>query len=344
MASAADTMQTSSLSLQNQIPCIPVNWAEAMLEDITAHAPVPNLSVKLGLYNDIDVSLPLSEICDRAVLAVKSIKHDYKRPYDSYDGAVSQQLYKAQMLEARFHSALKNKEFVVWYQPKFEPVHKTLLGAEALVRWKQKDGRIMPPGEFLPVFEKDGLIGQLDAYVFEEVCIFQQFCLSEGIPVLPVSVNLSRSSIFGKDIVERYQKIADQYNVPVSCVPIEITESAFIRSNEVKPVADAFVKAGFELHMDDFGSGRSSLNGLNVLPFSEVKFDKSLIDYIGDAQGDKVLKHTMALMDDLGLRTIAEGVETEAQKEFLIQCGVDGIHGYLFAKPMEESEYLKLLQ
>lgn len=216
-----------------------------------------------------------------------------------------------------------------------------ILGAEALVRWKRQDGSIMPPSEFLPVFEKDGLIGQLDAYVFEQTCAFQRRWMDRGLPLLPVSVNLSRNSIYRTDIVKRYLAVTKKYGIPASCVPIEITESAFVDSGEVKPIADEFLRAGFQLHMDDFGSGRSSLSTLNILKFSVAKIDKSLVDYIGDPRGNKVLCHTMALMGDLGLKIVTEGVETQEQKQFLIENGVDAIQGYYYTKPMPEEEYIR---
>ncbi len=316
------------------------SWVEDMIADIVANAPVPNLNIKLGFYNHIDTSLSITEICDRSLLAVKSVKHNYTSSYAVYGGGISQRHMMAQLYEARFMESIQKREFVLWYQPKMDPYRNKVVGAEALVRWKQADGTVLAPGEFLPVFEKDGLISRLDEYVFEEVCAFQRRWIEEGRTLLPVSVNLSRNSIYRKGVVDRYLDLAARYRVPVTSIPIEITESAAISSREIQPLANAFIQAGFELHMDDFGSGRSSLASLNVLHFRVAKIDKSLVDYIGDPQGDKVLKHTMALMDDLGLVILAEGVENETQRTFLMKNGCDEMQGYYYAKPLPEQDFI----
>lgn len=164
-----------------------------------------------------------------------------------------------------------------------------------------------------------------------------------GCSLLPVSVNLFRNSIYQKDIVGRYRELVSRYGIPLSSVSVEITESAYVSSDEVRPIADALIRAGFLLHMDDFGSGRSSLSSLNILHFTTAKIDKSLVDYIGDERGDIVLRHTMALMEDLGLKIVAEGVQTPQQKEFLVENGIDAIQGYLYAQPMPEEDYVRLL-
>ena len=135
--------------------------------------------------------------------------------------------------------------------------------------------------------------------------------------MIPISVNVSRSSLFAHDIVENYKNIIDEYGLERKYVPIEITESVALENLKIKPIADAFTKAGFLLHMDDFGSGRSCLNGLNVLHFEAIKLDKSLIDFIGHKNGELVLSYTMALGKELGVQLVAEGVETASQMLFL---------------------------
>ena len=307
-------------------------------QEFKEKAPIPNVVIKFGSYENVDRSLSVSHMCDRALLALKSIKHNYNRTLARYDGPVSQHQLRAQIYETRFQEAIQNGEFTVWYQPKYDTNTKKAVGAEALVRWRAPD-RMIPPGEFLEIFESDGLIGQLDEYVFRSVCEHQKKWKETGKDLLPISVNLSRYSLFTPDVVGRYKRIADECGIDPQYVPVEITESAAVASVIIKDVTDAFYKAGFSLHMDDFGSGRSSLNGLNILHFDVVKLDKSLIDYIGDKNGELILKYTIALGKELGLRLVAEGVENEIQVAFLRENGCDAIQGYYFSKPLPVDEF-----
>lgn len=197
------------------------------------------------------------------------------------------------------------------------------------------------PGDFLPVFESSGRISQLDEYIFRAVCEYQRDLKKMGKELIPISVNISRVSMHHADVVTRYKKIIEENGISPKDVPIEITESAAVEGKEIKVLADAFYEAGFLLHMDDFGSGRSSLNDLNVFHFDAVKFDKSLIDYIGDRDGELLLMYTMALGKELGLHLVAEGVEDKKQLEFLRENGCDVVQGYYYAKPMPIEEYEK---
>lgn len=159
--------------------------------------------------------------------------------------------------------------------------------------------------------------------------------------MIPISVNISRISMHHADVVSRYKRIVEENGISPADVPIEITESAAVEGREIKALADSFYEAGFSLHMDDFGSGRSSLNNLNVFHFDVVKFDKSLIDYIGDRDGELLLIYTMALGKELGLRLVAEGVENEKQLEFLRKNGCDVVQGYYYSRPLPIEEYEK---
>ena len=212
------------------------------------------------------------------------------------------------------------------------------------MRWQTEKG-IISPGEFLPVFEADGLIEQLDKYVFRHVCAQQKKWQDAGRAMIPISVNVSRSSLFAHDIVENYKNIIDEYGLERKYVPIEITESVALENLKIKPIADAFTKAGFLLPMDDFGSGRSCLNGLNVLHFEGITLDKSLIDFIGHKNGELVLSYTMALGKELGVQLVAEGVETASQMLFLKHKGCDIIQGFYYSKPLPADEFeAKLLE
>lgn len=251
---------------------------------------------------------------------------------------ISQNQRVSRIYEERFADALKNKEFVVWYQPKYDAITEMVVGAEALIRWHTPNGMI-PPGDFLDVYEEDGLIRTLDEYVFREVCALQKRRMEKKLPPIPISVNISRKTLFAPDIVDIYKGIADSYGIETKYIPIEITESLALANKKIKPIADKFISAGFELQMDDFGSGESALNGLNMMHFSVVKLDKSLIDFIGQKNGDLILNYAMALGKELGVQLVAEGVENINQLAFLRKNNCDIIQGYYFSKPLPVDEF-----
>jgi len=246
-------------------------------------------------------------------------------------------------LEDSFDSAIANEEFEVWFQPKYSPVDRELTGAEALVRWRNESGELISPGKFIPVYEKNGMIRQLDEYVFVRVCRQQKKFLEEFNRTIPISINLSRASLFHDGIVDIYKKIADNIGVDPSLLPIEITESAAISNADIKNLADKFFKAGFPLHIDDFGTGYSSLSTLNMMKFDTLKLDKSLVDYIGENSGESLIKHTIALAKDLGLLVTAEGVEYENQVGFLKEVDCDNIQGFVYSRPLPIEEFERVL-
>ena len=178
--------------------------AVSLFKHYLEKAPVPNVVVKFGVYENVDRNVAVAHMCARALLALNSIKRDFRRTFAKYSGPISQNQLRAQTYEARFSEAIQKKEFVVWYQPKYNPYNDKIVGAEALVRWQTPEGMI-PPGEFLDVFESDGLIEKLDEYVFRTVCQQQKAWADMGRELLPVAVNVSRCSLFGQDIVGRYK-------------------------------------------------------------------------------------------------------------------------------------------
>lgn len=311
----------------------------ALISGFAEASPVADITVRCGVYAHVDRRLSMIRMCDKAIFALKSIKIDCRKTVAFYDGPVSKRHYQEQLYAARFPEALKNREFVVWYQPKYDPYSSKVMGAEALVRWRNPDGSFKMPGDYLRVFEANGMIGQLDEYVFRCVCRQQRNWKDAGLQMIPVSVNLSRNSMHNKDIAAVYSGIAREYGIDPRYLPIEITETTATDSVEIQKNAEAIHRAGFPLHMDDFGSGHSSLHALNVLDFDVVKLDKGLIDFIGDRDGDLLLMYIMALSTELGLRIVAEGVETRKQLEFLMENGCDQIQGYYYSRPLPVEEF-----
>lgn len=308
-------------------------------------SPIPNLSIKYGYYPSVEKSQSISVLCDRVAMAASSIKDDYTSFFAIYDENISSKRVLEQQMEASFDDAIKNEEFVVWFQPKVDCKSERIEAAEALVRWKRSgaDGYVSP-GLFVPLFERDGLISVLDTYVFKAVCEYQKKRMDEGMQVFPISINLSRNSIYHRDTAKKYRDIVDEIGIPIELVPIELTESAAIGEYRILELAEELISVGFSLHMDDFGAGFSSLSSLSVLPFDVIKLDKSLIDQIGNHKGMIIVKHTIEIAHELGMQVVAEGVEDITQVQQLRTMGCDMIQGYYYSPPRDINnfeDYLK---
>ena len=307
---------------------------EKFIHRVESGAPIPNLVVNYGVYENVDKTLPFTLICDRAFLAMKSIRDDYEHQIAFYDDEMRQRHIRNGQMENAFVEAIRNEEFVVYLQPKYSVETEEIVGAEALVRWKRAEGTMVSPGEFIPLFEKDGLIVRLDEYVFRKVCSIQGERIRSGKKILPISVNLSRASIHYDNMICRYVKIVEENGIPFSSVPIELTETAALYNDRISKLIEKMVDAGFELHMDDFGSGYSSMTSLNQLPFDTLKLDKSLIDYIENFRGQQVIRHTISLAHSLGMKVLAEGVEKAKQVEILRSLSCDEVQGFYYARPL----------
>lgn len=309
--------------------------------DETKKADVPQLSAYFGIAW-FERGASVEKVFSDANFARDSI-HDKKDIfYTFFDKYVTQHILEEKKIEDSFDLAIANHEFEVWYQPKFSPDTRKIVGAEALVRWRRPDGSLVSPGKFIPIFEGNGMIKPLDEYVFREVCLEQKKLMDNGVEIFPISVNLSRASLYSMNLVEHYKEITEEIGVDPTSVPIEITESAMVDDDSVRGLADEFYRTGFPLHMDDFGSGYSSLASLNRMHFDTLKLDKSLIDFIGNFGGDQLIKHTIALAKDLGMHVTAEGVEEESQVIFLQELRCDSIQGFYYSKPVPQEEFEKM--
>lgn len=317
---------------------------EDVIRQVKTNAPVKGLRIKYGVYKDIDKRLPISTLCDYASMAEESIADSYDCDVAYYTEEMGRKRINSQMIENAFEAALENKEFVVFYQPKLDIATEKVIGAEALVRW-YKDGKsLISPGEFIPVYEKDGLIVKLDEYVFSQVCSMQKRRMETGGELLPISVNLSRSSALHEDVAARYIDIIKEKGIPFSCVPIELTESAAIYNDRVKMTTEQLTDAGFILHIDDFGAGYSSLISLNQFPFSTLKIDKSLIDDVCQSKGKTLVEQVITLSKLLDMKVVAEGVETKEQLDIIKDLHCDAVQGFYYAKPMPEDEFIEYVK
>ncbi len=259
----------------------------------------------------------------------------------------TKEIYKEVMNEkeilAHFHAAMRNHEFVVYYQPKVDVKKDKLCGAEALVRWVQ-NGKVIPPMKFIPVLERDGSICQLDFYVLEMVCQAIQKWDKAGFEPIRISSNFSRRHLGNPHLVEEIVAIIDKYHVSHEYIEIELTESENFNDYKVltKLVSD-LKEQGISASIDDFGTGYSSLNMLKDTNFDIVKIDKSFIpmeyDYAQKQKDKMMFAEIVKMVKNLGMETIAEGIESKEQLDYLVEVGCDIVQGYLIDKPLPEKEF-----
>ena len=308
------------------------------IAQLSVELNIPRLSPYFGIYlMEGTESLEVAYSCANEAKHLVKGRHDTN--YAFYSEVDFQQVMERKELEDRFESALENCEFEVWYQPKYSTDKAEIVGAEALIRWRKPDGSLIPPFKFIPLFEKNGLISRLDEYVFRAVCEQQKEWERAGKGLLPISVNISRASLYYSNVVEKYKNILEEYAIEAKYVPLEITESATVDNMEIRGLIDDFHAAGFPLLLDDFGNGYSSLATLNVMHFDILKLDKSLVDHIGDENGEKLLYYTIELAKSLGMKITAEGVEYQEQVVFLQNLKCNDIQGFFFSKPLPLDEY-----
>lgn len=299
----------------------------------------------IGVYRIINRELDIQSMQNNASIAHSTIKGDSHRSCVAfYNEEYKEDILNNKILEDKLVKAYNNKEFVVFYQPKYDAATQQLVGAEALVRWKQADGSYIPPFRFIPTAEKNGFITQLDKYVFKLVCQDQKRWLDEGKNIVPISVNLSRQHLHNPKLVEEYQKIVAKSGVPIDKLELEITESAlFENHDEFLAIINKLHGVGFRILMDDFGTGYSSLMMLKSIPIDVMKLDKSFVDDYSDTKGEKIISSVTQLAKSMHIEVTAEGVETEEQYRFMRDLGCDMIQGYYFARPMPVEDFNKLI-
>lgn len=308
------------------------------IEGISEQLSVPRLYPVIGM-RAVEKLDDADKRYGEALRAKALVKNRRDRHYAFYDEIDYDTIVENKNLENGFEKALADKKFEVWYQPKFNSHTGKIVGSEALIRWRADDGSLISPGRFIPLFEKNGNIIRLDEYVFREVCRQQKEWQKEGIQILPVSVNISRFSLYYSNVVEKYERIINYYDVDHKYVQIEITESAIIENTVIVELIQKFHDAGFDILLDDFGSGYSSLASLNQMPFDTIKLDKSLVDYVGNENGEKLLKFIVQLVQSLGMKITAEGVEYKEQLDFLENLNCDDIQGFYFSKPLMLADF-----
>ena len=284
-------------------------------------------------------------MCDRALLAVNSIKGKYNQLFKIYDDSLRDNLIFENTITQDLDKSLKDENFIIYYQPKYSLKDNGITGAEALIRWNHPVFGMMNPGEFIPLFEKNGHIPKLDIYVWEHVLMNMNKWRKNGIEILPVSVNVSRADMFHFDVVKVLKELTCKYKIEPEYLHLEITESAYTESSlMIVEAVDKLREAGFVVEMDDFGSGYSSLNMLSRMRLDILKLDLEFTQSeTAKKEEDSILEDIIVMAHKMHLKIMAEGVENESQLQRLKKAGCDYVQGYYLAKPMCEDEYLKLL-
>ncbi len=296
------------------------------------------IRLRMGVYSDVDKELDMERRFDRAKLAADSVKDSVTRVIGLYSSSMYEKELLAEQLIDDFSTAIRERQFLVYYQPKFDvrPNEPILHSAEALVRWKHPTLGLVNPGVFISLFEKNGLISTLDQYVWSEAAAqIRQWKQRFGV-ALPVSVNVSRVDLYDPALVEKLQTIVADNGLSSRELLLEITESAYTEDAEqIIETVSRLRELGFRIEMDDFGSGYSSLNMLTALPMDVLKLDMTFVrNAFTERRDTRLLEVMILLAKSFGLRTIAEGVETAEQLSTLKTMGYDIIQGYYFSRPL----------
>ncbi len=318
-------------------------YFEQMYRDMIEDLGNYQLAFRYGRYIIPKGSTDIIEIVNRVNLAHSNTKIDGYGLFCDYDENYTSKLLRETEITNKMNDALAGNEFKVYLQPKFSVQEKRLVGAEALVRWEEKDGNMLFPGDFIPLFEKNGFIAKLDKYVLEQTCKLIQNWHSQGYGHLKISVNLSRRNLSNPTIIEEIVSVVDTYKVPHEYVEIELTESVAIENEEaLSKFFSELHRNGIKTSIDDFGVGYSSLSMLKTLHVDTLKMDRSF--FVGGElalRSDRLIDGIVKLSHSMGLYVVAEGIETSDQIEILKAVKCDAVQGYFYSKPLPACEFEK---
>ena len=291
-------------------------------------------------------SMSAYTLYDQASLASQEAKHDIKSHVKFFSQAMVSRAEKDYTVLSEFKSALANDEITFYLQPQCRSTNGNIVGAEALARWFKPNGQMVPPASFIPTLERYGFVPDLDRCIWEKVAKWIRKVLDKGLPLVPISVNISPVDIFAMDVPAFFEELTHKYRIPRKSIKIEITESAYGEGSEkVRSTVQTFREKGFVVLMDDFGSGFSSLNMLRELSVDIIKLDAYFLrmDRHNERKGMHILESVINMAKTMAMPVIVEGVETKEHRDYLMDLGIRFIQGYYFYKPMPHTEFEKLI-
>jgi len=319
------------------------NWTDC-LSDVTKGLIATNLHLNFGIVESVGRGLLAPRACDRALLAMEEMRDAFGVSIAWYNDELREKQVHEHVILETMEQALKEHQFTIYYQPKHDTYTEQVSGAEALVRWIHPDLGFVRPDHFIPVFERNGFITKLDLYVFEETCKQITSNREHGLPMIPISINVSRLDFDLPDLADRISELADRYDIPHSLLHVELTETAYSENpSRVIEALQELQDRGFLIELDDFGSGYSSLASLNDLALNVMKLDMSIIRQAARINDYRIVAAAIQMAQLLGLTTVAEGVETAKETERLKELGCDLIQGYYYSKPLNQEEFEQYL-
>ncbi|MBQ7679032.1 MAG: EAL domain-containing protein [Butyrivibrio sp.] len=298
------------------------------------------ISLSIGIVLNQHARQSLDEILSRCDAAMYQSKYNGKNQYTVYDSE-DRSFEISRNIELEMEDALASGQFKVFFQPKVNMISHDIVGAEALSRWQHPLDGLRLPGVYIPVFEKNGFISQLDMFIYEETCRYKSRWRGRSYANTPISVNMSRLHLYDREFPMKLMQIADRYGIPHGELEVEITEGVFIKdAQELIHMTMALQELGFMVSIDDFGSGFSSLNLLKDLEVDTVKIDKEFLkNSTNSPRGRHILRSIIAMCRDLKIQVVTEGIETKEQVDFISHCGCQIAQGFYYAGPLPADKF-----
>ena len=310
----------------------------------------PKFGISFHMPGDKSNTNIIQSLIGQASFAKSTIKDNLLTQYSVYNSRLLDKINEERFIEGHMEQALEAHEFFVMYQPKISLTNDKIVGAEALVRWKSPKFGLMTPDQFIPLFERNGFITKLDYYVYEEVFKFIQKSLAKGDTAVPISVNMSRNHNRPEKFMHDFMEILNKYSISPNLIQLEILERSVMDNETLQVITNMLHKEGFTVAMDDFGSGESSLNMLTKIPVDVLKFDREFLNSSTDDNGyidkkaEKFIHILIDLSKNLEKQTVFEGVETQAQRDFLRSIECDQAQGFFYSKPLSEQDFVQFIK
>ena len=307
--------------------------------------PLPlHVRIKTGVCSTENASVSVEEMCDHACLAMNTISAQEDRRIAFYNDSLHEELLRNHQILDSIPDALKNREFQLYLQPKVDMYSGDVIGAEALIRWIHPRLGFIPPGQFIPLIEKESFVYDVDKYIWEEACRILQKRRQLALRELPISVNVARGDLYEKDLCNTFCKLLEKYDIPGRSLHLEIIERAYVNDTDnITNILNELRSRGFFIEMDDFGTGESSLSMVAQMPVDLLKLDRSfLVSGMNNKRQLEIIRFIITLAQNLNIEILAEGVETQEQADLLTSMGCRYAQGYFYHRPAPAESFLEI--